>query len=573
MRIVFALALAAASLPASAAQYYSTTGMIANLRYDAGLNKAVYDSFLPEMNRYGIAPTLVVATDGPDASPPAQPFHGYQLLAMAMNDLLNEAQARTGQRKIAIDLFNVFFRGNAYPNGVPCLGYQAAFGMPDPNVNFRADLRADYQARMTDFKNRLPAGVTAANFEFISVNPESGCVPAADINLAAAAVKAAIPTVKVAAGYEISVDARPEEHIANGVNHIGKFASGIDRIITWSYGVMNPANDNDPQNARSMTWPNSTFSRNYGVLKSKLRTWQTIDFVVDGHYINQRHGQPLHWLLGRDHARLAANWCNWLRNEPLVSGALVFTYGASSADYEFESFAEMPQLVRDTHANFSAGVCAVPDTLLAADAFTMSPAGTALPNASLHNRVTEAGGTSWIASNAIIRFAGTRGTLVGEPYGGGYAGGMTGTNPMAVVPVVGAANRPLTVTADINPQNSEWTAIGLSGFANHGWFGDGQLWVYLKNSGRYNVLANGTAISLTGGERFDARIKPNALNRVELFYDKVARTVALRINGYVMLPATVLPVGYTPVTSYAGWSALAVAGNGPAVDSFELRRR
>ncbi|HJU38477.1 MAG TPA: hypothetical protein VJ724_02815, partial [Tahibacter sp.] len=190
-----------------------------------------------------------------------------------------------------------------------------------------------------------------------------------------------------------------------------------------------------------------------------------------------------------------------------------------------------------------------------------------------NGRAAEVGGVGWIASNATIRYAGARGPNVGDPYGGGYAGGAAGTNPMAVVPVVGANNRPLTVTADIDPRESEWTAIGLSGFANHGWFGDGQLWIYLKNSQRYNVLANGTAISLTGGERFDARIKPNALNRVELFYDKVARTVALRINGYVMLPATTLPAGYTPVTNYAGWSALTVVGNGPLVDAFELRRR
>ncbi|MEO8670707.1 MAG: hypothetical protein ABI411_05280 [Tahibacter sp.] len=579
MRAMLIVTLSAFSLSASAAQYYAATGDFDNVRFDPTQNRVLYNSYLPEMARYGVRPNLMVLFDGPDALP-GEPLHGYQMTAQMMADVLNEAQARTGQRKIILDLFSLFFVNHNYaPGSTTCPGYQAPAGTPAANgrVGSRPELRSgdsnhnmvpDYRDRMADFMSRLSTPVTAANFEFISVNPESGCVPPADINAAAQTVKDFIPNVKVAAGYEISVDARPELFPGNGVNHIGKFPSTLDRVLTWSYGVFNPANDADPLNAHDPLYPNSNFTSNFNALKNKLRAWQTIDWVIDAHYINTRHGKPLHWVMGTHHARAAVNWCNWVRGQPLVNGMVAFTYGPSPEDHDFFSFAEMPEIVRDTHANLSAGVCALPDTLLAADAYTPSPAGTATAGANLNGRATEVGGVNWIASSSVVGIVGAGGDALGD----GYATSTLGANPMAVVPVVGANNRPLLLTADVNPQGTEWVAIGLSGFANHGWFGDGQLWIYLKNSGRYNVLANGTAISLTGGERFDARIRPNEQNRVQLYYDPTARTVALRINGFDLLAATALPMGYTPVTSYAGWSALN-ASSSIKVDSFELRRR
>jgi hypothetical protein len=570
MRSLFACALGLMAVSASAAQYYTTTGMIGNIRPGPA-----YDSNLDEMARYGIRPQLIVVVDGGDSTVPGQ-LHGYQLTAQAMNTILNDAQQRTGQRKVALDLFNLFFYTESFKPGqeVPCPGYQLPAGSSaSPLVNFIARLRKgdangngqpDYRDRMADFRNLLGAGITAANFEFISVNPESGCVHKDDIDLAALAVKDSIPTAKVAAGYEISIDAGPESHIGNGVNHVGQFASRLDRVLTWSYGVMNPANDLDPLNA------NATFTRNFNALRNKLRPWQTIDLVIDAHYINGRHGLDpqnmtgLRWTLGTHHARLAVNWCNWARGQPLVNGLIAFTYGPHPGN-EFFSLAEMPQIVRDTHANLSAGQCSQPDTLLAADAFTLSPAGSAFVNTALHNRRTEVGNLPWTASGAVI------GTTP-DFHDGHVNASSAGANPMATVPVSNPNNRPLTLTADINPQGAEWVALGLSGAALQGWFGNGQLWVYLKNSQRFNVMANGTAISLSGGERFDARIRPNAINRVELFYTPATRTVSVRINGYVMLPATTLPAGYTPVTNVAGWSALA-AGPSMEVDSFELRRR
>jgi len=569
MRSLFAFALGLLAMPASAAQYYSTTGMIGNIRPGP-----VYDSNLDEMARYGITPQLIVVVDGADSNVMGQ-LHGYQLTAQAMNALLNDAQQRTGQRKVALDLFNLFFYTESFPEGqrVPCPGYALPAGSTaNPLVNFIARLRKgdsngngqpDYRDRMADFRNRLAPGITAANFEFISVNPESGCVHKDDIALAAQAVKDFIPTAKVAAGYEISIDAGPETHIANGVNHVGQFPTQLDRVLTWSYGVFNPSNDLDPLNA------NATFTRNYNALRSKMRSWQTIDLVIDAHYINGRHGRDaqtmtgLGWILGTHHARAAVNWCNWARGQPLVNGLIAFTYGAHPGN-EFFSLAEMPEIVRDTHANLSAGLCSQPDTLLAADAFSLSPVGSASVNSPLHNRRTEVGNLLWTSNGAII---GSTPDLLD-----GHATSPAGANPMATLPVSNPNSRPLTLTADINPQGSEWTAIGFSGFALQGWFANGQLWIYLKNSQRFNVLANGTAISLSGGEQFDARIKANAINRVELFYTPATRTASVRINGYVVLPPTVMPAGYTPTINYAGWSALTASAT-VEVDSFELRRR
>jgi hypothetical protein len=124
MRSLFAFALGLLAMPASAAQYYSTTGMIGNIRPGP-----VYDSNLDEMARYGITPQLIVVVDGADSNVMGQ-LHGYQLTAQAMNALLNDAQQRTGQRKVALDLFNLFFYTESFPEGqrVPCPGYALPAG-------------------------------------------------------------------------------------------------------------------------------------------------------------------------------------------------------------------------------------------------------------------------------------------------------------------------------------------------------------------------------------------------------------------------------------------------------------
>jgi hypothetical protein len=352
LAILLALVLA---LPVTAQQYYAATGNYTNFVFSGGTVSAT--KHVPTIINNGIVLDRLVLTDMPDSPSPNNiaPLLGYQATARYLRTVLNDSLTYTGQRKIILDLANTFFEfkdyGTNQSNWVPCLDYGS-----QPLVRFRWELRPNYQNRLSDFiaQAGFPQPV-AADFEFISVHPETGCIPGSSIQMAAQAVKAALPGVKVAAGYPISLDATGG---SNAVNYLpAKFPTALDRVLTWSYGTMDPANVNDPRN-HSASFPNY-----YATLKGKLNTGQKIDWVVDGHFLVGRHGNTnadpnvgFGWNLGPDHAQLMYNFCRWAPTQPLINGQIVFTW-AASPDPNFFSVAEMPTVVRQTMANVSRDLC------------------------------------------------------------------------------------------------------------------------------------------------------------------------------------------------------------------------
>lgn len=179
--------------------------------------------------------------------------------------------------------------------------------------------------------------------------------------------------------------------------------------------------------------------------------------------------------------------------------------------------------------------------------------------APVHNRSTETGGKLWIAGNRVV-LGNTNFVTVSQ-----------NASPMATFAYQPPSNNPpkIRVSAQINPSGAGWMAVGFSRFANHGWFADGELWAYINASGRFNVLANGTAISLSNGPKDITQFFANSYNHVALVYDPATNKASLSINGVQELAPVTVP-GFTPTIQYLGFSGLSASANVSKVDDFEL---
>jgi len=108
--------------------------------------------------------------------------------------------------------------------------------------------------------------------------------------------------------------------------------------------------------------------------------------------------------------------------------------------------------------------------MVASDTFTGVAA-----RAPLSGRVTEVGSLTWNSNNMV---GGT----------GYHVTGVTGTNPTATVSYVPTGGETAIAEADVNPNGSNWVAVGFTNHAGWGWWADGQVWAMIKSNGIIHSL-------------------------------------------------------------------------------------
>lgn len=193
---------------------------------------------------------------------------------------------------------------------------------------------------------------------------------------------------------------------------------------------------------------------------------------------------------------------------------------------------------------------------LATDNFSGAAAGTGLAG-----RTTQTGNLIWQANSSTI--FGNQANVTGT----------TGSNPYGTLPMNPASlgNKKVAVEADVNPTASGWTAVGFANHANWGWWVDGQVWALIRPSGTYDILANGTDLSVSGGQKPIPGWVANGYNKILLIYDPVTRQVELWANNQQAMAPTTVPGGFVPAINFAGFSALNVTQNSTAIDNLNLK--
>ncbi len=184
-------------------------------------------------------------------------------------------------------------------------------------------------------------------------------------------------------------------------------------------------------------------------------------------------------------------------------------------------------------------------------------------DASLDGRALETGNQTWMSMYALQ---------------GVYnnASANTNKNTRAVVPLeISSGYNLLGVEASIDPSGSQWTAIGFTQDPLTNWWNTtgGQLWVLIRPNGKYTVYAMGTSINLTGGALPITDFRPGDYNHVQFFYDPIAKTISLWINGIKEISNLVLPVTFIEAIAHAGWSSRLGRMDDTRIDNFEVLRQ
>ncbi|GAB4192000.1 MAG: hypothetical protein Tsb002_21340 [Wenzhouxiangellaceae bacterium] len=176
---------------------------------------------------------------------------------------------------------------------------------------------------------------------------------------------------------------------------------------------------------------------------------------------------------------------------------------------------------------------------------------------SLNGRVTETGALSWFGNGTVFA---DRDDVTGNI-----------THPIASLPfnLPNLGNKPAVVEANIDPRGAGWIGIGFTEFQNHGWWADGEIWVWLNPQGNYAVLANGTSQVLKASTPAIG-FNSNGFNHVQLRYNPAARQAELWINGIQQMPWTTVPGGYVPKVFRAGFQIFSGTQNQSRVDDYSV---
>lgn len=552
--------------PASAQQYYGMVGTVSEFEYHPETGTVTYTNNIPEMERHGINLDKIVIMDTPPEGYTAETesLEYHLLTARVLADVLKDYR---GQQKILLDLMHTFFE-NREDGSYPCEDYAYDDGQT-PVVEtrdflYRNGTKPDpqrFKAFVDTVNANLDYELTDSDFAVISVHPEARCVSEADVVGAVDLVRQKFPYVNVAAGYVIPIDRPPEDLQGHALNYVGPdgdgmFPTEVDRIISWGYGVMDPANDLDPKNY------DTTFTGYYEEFVDKMYPHQKVIWVTDGHWLGWRHSaaQGMNWVQGIDLAQCAVNTCDWLPSKSdRIVGHVVHLYATPSPAEGYFTVPRMPQSLLDAHANVSNGICRLRHRLHVSDSFVVE--GTEAPTP-LNGRMTEIGDAQWIAPE--LEIVGARGVVTSR---------VDDSHPIGVVHL-GDGESEIILTADVNPQATfqGWAAVGFSANHNLAWPTAGQVWMWLKPDGKYRVLANGDTYSVTKGTPTAQYFKLNDFNRIQLHYQTISRRVSLRINGHLELPLTAIPASIGALnTEYAGFSALWDIAGETKFDNFEIK--
>lgn len=165
---------------------------------------------------------------------------------------------------------------------------------------------------------------------------------------------------------------------------------------------------------------------------------------------------------------------------------------------------------------------------------------------------TELGGVVWEGFGPSPAFA-TNGSLDYVTNAGPGDGG-------AFVSLASlSGNTSFSLTASFNSLGTQLMTIGYS-LSVTSQFNNGQIWLFLDQSGSYSVIANGTSII------FNARAIPNwvagGLNTVSLNYDATTNITTASFNGVADFIADLDNNGFVPTLNYAGFTFL---NNGDSV--------
>jgi hypothetical protein len=173
------------------------------------------------------------------------------------------------------------------------------------------------------------------------------------------------------------------------------------------------------------------------------------------------------------------------------------------------------------------------------DSFTVGD-GTGTAGAPVNGVAAEStvtGAVNWVA-NTDIKFQ-SGGYIQRSTLGVG--------NVVATVPLTPGSGPTYTLTAKVLPQDSGVDSpafIGL-GFTDSTdlqpfWSpGGSELWIYLSETGGYEVYANSTATSLSGVPGADPAplFFPGQFNELKLIYNTVANQLTAEINGVTVVNA------------------------------------
>ncbi len=128
---------------------------------------------------------------------------------------------------------------------------------------------------------------------------------------------------------------------------------------------------------------------------------------------------------------------------------------------------------------------------------------------------------------------------------------------------------PITVEADVDPSNTEWTSIGLGGEGNNYWATD-QIYAILRPAGVCQVFIKNTLI----GQGSASSFVKGGFNHMKLTYAQQTNTIQVWLDGE-SIPTKVTPdsVGYMADIKSASFyffsSGPRTAGvNGPAIKNF-----
>ncbi len=188
------------------------------------------------------------------------------------------------------------------------------------------------------------------------------------------------------------------------------------------------------------------------------------------------------------------------------------------------------------------------------------------PGDPLNGVAVQAGSGTWSASSS----AGFGTGILTNLQTVGFMGGLP------FQPGSHTSSRSARLAAVIDSTATGWTGFGFSSSATGGYWSDGQVWIYLRPSGRLYVAANGTTHylydSVSAAPGF-----VSGWNYLELEYDWVDKTVRAWING-TALPIAVSDLddlGFAPNIQYVGVHAHPGAGGYPStqevgIDDFHL---
>jgi len=202
------------------------------------------------------------------------------------------------------------------------------------------------------------------------------------------------------------------------------------------------------------------------------------------------------------------------------------------------------------------------DPLPVAISDTMAPDGiNRIAGGQLVGQETQVGDRIWQGSDTFV-FAGDNQE--------GFVTADRTANSIAGVPFVPAGDV-TSIEADIKPKGSpDWFALGLSTGLN-GYWSDGQLWMFIRADGYYNVWADKTNHLLGYGQA--SSFDENGFTHLKLEYDNAAKSITAWINGVKVVDEYDLGNinGFEPDIRYAGFFIAPSSANEQAIRNFIVR--